>query len=202
MTTRSAYGATARSTITADLVRVDHLGVYNLTKAFQDYNNRLAQLRAGETSKSKILIAKFKSAEALDGWEVRQGTFRTQLLLNMMVGWMLSLSSLNLRELSFQVYTAPSESYVFTRGGYVELSKKLSLPLGSTLDRYEGLVLSVGGNGRSYVVILEAGPSSDMSQSKLYFATITTKTGFVIIYLQYIKCMILTCYVIREVMRC
>ena len=78
--------------------------------ALQDYNNRLAQLRAGETSKSKILIAKFKSAEALDGWEVRQGTFRTQLLLNMMVGWMLSLSSLNLRELSFQVYTAPSES--------------------------------------------------------------------------------------------
>lgn len=26
--------------------------------------------------------------------------------------------------------------YVFNRGGYVELSKKLSLPLGSTLDRY------------------------------------------------------------------
>lgn len=25
--------------------------------------------------------------------------------------------------------------YVFTRGGYVELSKRLSLPLGSTLDR-------------------------------------------------------------------
>jgi hypothetical protein len=25
--------------------------------------------------------------------------------------------------------------YVFTRGGYVELSKKLSLPLGRTLDR-------------------------------------------------------------------
>lgn len=29
------YCATARSTITADLTRVDHLGVYNLTKAFQ-----------------------------------------------------------------------------------------------------------------------------------------------------------------------
>lgn len=27
--------------------------------------------------------------------------------------------------------------YVFTRGGYVELSKKLSLPLGCTLDRYQ-----------------------------------------------------------------
>lgn len=29
------YCATARSTITADLFRVDHQGVYNITKAFQ-----------------------------------------------------------------------------------------------------------------------------------------------------------------------
>lgn len=29
------YCATARSTITGDLYRVDHLGVYNVTKAFQ-----------------------------------------------------------------------------------------------------------------------------------------------------------------------
>lgn len=41
----------------------------------QDYNNRLAQLRAGKSSKSKLLIAKFKSAESLDSWEVRQGTY-------------------------------------------------------------------------------------------------------------------------------
>lgn len=46
------------------------------------------------------------------------------------------------------------------------------------LVRYEGLVLSVGGNGRSYVLILEAGPSADRSQSKLYFARFSTKVGF------------------------
>ncbi|KAL4337691.1 hypothetical protein AHAS_Ahas12G0135500 [Arachis hypogaea] len=68
--------------------------------------------------------------------------------------------------------------YVFTRGGFMELSKKFSLPLGSTLDIYEGLVLSVGGNGRSYVLILEAGPLANPSQSKLYFARISTKVGF------------------------
>jgi hypothetical protein len=39
-------------------------------------------------------------------------------------------------------------------------------------------VLSVGGNGRSYVLILEAGPSADTTQSKLYFARISTKVGF------------------------
>lgn len=44
--------------------------------------------------------------------------------------------------------------------------------------RYEGLVFSVGGNGRSYLVILETGPSADTSQSTMYFARISTKIGF------------------------
>lgn len=60
----------------------------------------------------------------------------------------------------------------------MELSKKLSLPLGRSLDRYEGLLLSVGGNGRSYVLILEAGPPGDTSQSKMYFSRFNTKVGF------------------------
>ncbi|KAG8058075.1 hypothetical protein GUJ93_ZPchr0002g25444 [Zizania palustris] len=68
--------------------------------------------------------------------------------------------------------------FVFTRGGYVEVSKRISLPLGSTLDRYDGLLLSVGGNGRSYVIILETGPLADTSQSKKYFARMNTKVGF------------------------
>lgn len=166
------YCATARSSITGDLNRVDHLGVYNLTKAFQDYNNKLAQLRAGKSSKSKLLIAKFKSADSLNGWEVRQGTYFQDAVVAKYDGGM---------DAKFE-FTEDRDAvflgYVFTRGGYVELSKKLSLPLGSTLDRYEGLVFSVGGNGRSYVVILETGPSADTSQSTMYFARISTKVGF------------------------
>ncbi|KAG6581242.1 Protein HIGH CHLOROPHYLL FLUORESCENCE PHENOTYPE 173, chloroplastic, partial [Cucurbita argyrosperma subsp. sororia] len=166
------YCATARSTITADLFRVDHQGVYNITKAFQDYNNKLAQLRAGKSSKSKLLLAKFKSEESLNGWEVRQGTYFQDVVAAKYDGGM---------DAKFE-YTETGEAvfsgYVFTRGGYVELSTKLSLPLGSTLDRYEGLILSVGGNGRSYVLILEAGPSADTTQSKLYFSRFSTKAGF------------------------
>ncbi|CAK9318022.1 unnamed protein product [Citrullus colocynthis] len=166
------YCATARSTITADLFRVDHQGVYNITKAFQDYNNKLAQLRAGKSSKSKLLLAKFKSEESLNGWEVRQGTYFQDVVAAKYDGGM---------DAKFE-YTETGEAlfsgYVFTRGGYVELSTKLSLPLGSTLDRYEGIILSVGGNGRSYVLILEAGPSADTTQSKLYFSRFSTKAGF------------------------
>ncbi|XP_059304208.1 protein HIGH CHLOROPHYLL FLUORESCENCE PHENOTYPE 173, chloroplastic [Lycium ferocissimum] len=166
------YCATARSSITGDLIRVDHQGVYNLTKALQDYNNKLAQQRAGKSSKSKLLIAKFKSEDSLDGWEVRQGTYFQDAVVSKYDGGM---------DARFE-FTENGEAvfsgYVFTRGGYVDLSRKLSLPLGYTLDRYEGLVFSVGGNGRSYVVILEAGPSADTTQSKLYFARISTKAGF------------------------
>lgn len=46
------------------------------------------------------------------------------------------------------------------------------------ITRYEGIILSVGGNGRSYVLILEAGPSADTTQSKLYFSRFSTKAGF------------------------
>ena len=44
--------------------------------------------------------------------------------------------------------------------------------------RYDGLLLSVGGNGRSYVIILETGPLADTSQTKKYFARMNTKVGF------------------------
>lgn len=43
--------------------------------------------------------------------------------------------------LSLTLFT--SVGYVFTRGGYVELSKKLSLPLGRTLDRCVILSISM-----------------------------------------------------------
>ncbi|CAK9157165.1 unnamed protein product [Ilex paraguariensis] len=166
------YCATARSSITGDLNRVDHQGVYNLTKAFQDQNNKLAQLRAGKSSKSKLLLAKFKTADSLNGWDVRLGTYFQDEVAAKYDGGM--DAKFEFTESADAVFSG----YVFTRGGYVELSKQLSLPLGCTLDRYEGLLLSVGGNGRSYVLILEAGPSADTTQSKMYFARISTKVGF------------------------
>lgn len=49
--------------------------VTELTFVLQDYYNELAQLRAGKSSKSKLRIAKFKSAKSLNGWEVRQGSY-------------------------------------------------------------------------------------------------------------------------------
>lgn len=138
----------------------------------KDYNHKLAQMRAGRSSKSKLSIAKFNRPEALEGWEVQQGTYFTDLVSSKYDGGM--DAKFEFTETGNAVFSG----YVFTRGGYVELAKKLSLPLGLTLDRYEGLLLSIGGDGKGYIVILEAGPSGDTSQSKLYFARFTTRVGF------------------------
>jgi hypothetical protein len=41
----------------------------------QDYNHQLAQTRAGRSSKSKLLLAKFSQANAVEGWELREGLY-------------------------------------------------------------------------------------------------------------------------------
>jgi hypothetical protein len=43
----------------------------------QDYNHKLAQTRAGRSSKSKLLLAKFSQANAAEGWELREGLYFT-----------------------------------------------------------------------------------------------------------------------------
>ncbi|XP_050153941.1 uncharacterized protein LOC126628337 isoform X4 [Malus sylvestris] len=75
------------------------------TKAFQDYNNEMVQLRAGKSSKSKLTIVKFRTSESVDGWDssfVRGLTFRMWLLLSMMEEWMPSSNSLS-REMLFSL---------------------------------------------------------------------------------------------------
>ncbi|KAI4325185.1 hypothetical protein MLD38_030603 [Melastoma candidum] len=124
------YCATARTPITWDLFRVDHRSVYNIAKAlFQDYNHKLAQVQAGKSSNSKLLLAKFKSADSLDGWEVRMGTYFQDVLATKYDGGM--DAKFKFPETAQAVFS----DYVFSREDYVELSKKLQLPLDRTLDR-------------------------------------------------------------------
>lgn len=166
------FCAAARSTITGDLTRVDHQGVYNLSKAFQDYNHKLAQTRAGRSSKSKLLLAKFSQENAAEGWELREGLYFSDEIAGKYDGGM---------DAQFEVTedgNGTFSGYVFTRGGYVELAKRIALPPGLTLDRYEGLVLSVCGDGKAYTLLLETDPSEDDPEPRQYFIRFQTKTGY------------------------
>lgn len=165
------FCARARSNITVDLNRVDHLGVSYLSKAFQDYNHKMAQLRAGRSSKSKLLIAKFRQPNSTEGWTVRQGTHFTDDVAVKYDGGM---------DAQFEIGEGGAEfsGFVFTRGGYVEVAKKLEFPPGISLDRYEGLVLSVCGDGKMYSLILEACSMDDPSHKILYSARFSTRLGY------------------------
>nr|GFB29445.1 high chlorophyll fluorescence phenotype 173 [Tanacetum cinerariifolium] len=101
---------------------------------------------------------------------------RMKLPLNMMDEWTRNLNSARV-EMQFFRLCYFAIGYVYTRG-YVDLSTKLSLPLSSTLDRYEGLILLIGGNRRSYVLILESGPTTDASHNIQYISRISTKVRF------------------------
>uniref|UniRef100_A0A7I4F633 NAD(P)-binding domain-containing protein n=1 Tax=Physcomitrium patens TaxID=3218 RepID=A0A7I4F633_PHYPA len=166
------FCAGARSSITGDLSRVDHQGVYNLSKAFQDYNHKLAQTRAGRSSKSKLTIAKFSQATASEGWELREGFYFTDDVAGKYDGGM--DAQFEVGEDGNAVFTG----YVFTRGGYVELAKRISLPPGLTLDRYEVLVLSVCGDGKSYTLLVETDPSEDDPKCRQYFSRFPTRLGY------------------------
>lgn len=51
-------------------------------------------------------------------------------------------------------------------------------PLDVPLNRYEGLVLSVCGDGKTYTLLLETDPSEDDPEPRQYFTRFQTKMGF------------------------
>eukprot|EP00894_Picocystis_sp_ML_P002929 jgi/Pico_ML_1/53446/g3985.t1 len=59
----------SRSTITADLRRVDQEGVANLAKALIDLNHAKANKRAGKSAKSKLTLTKFSKDGEVDKWK-------------------------------------------------------------------------------------------------------------------------------------
>lgn len=46
------------------------------------------------------------------------------------------------------------------------------------MNRYEGLVLSVCGDGKAYTLLLETDPSEDDPQSRQYFTRFPTRLGY------------------------
>jgi len=55
---------------------------------------------------------------------------------------------------------------------------KLRIYLAVYLNRYEGLVLSVCGDGKAYTLLLETDPSEDDPQPRQYFTRFPTRLGY------------------------
>eukprot|EP00271_Cylindrocystis_brebissonii_P005442 TRINITY_DN17469_c0_g1_i1.p1 TRINITY_DN17469_c0_g1~~TRINITY_DN17469_c0_g1_i1.p1 ORF type:complete len:696 (-),score=87.41 TRINITY_DN17469_c0_g1_i1:454-2541(-) len=169
------FCARARSGLTADMVRVEQQGVDNLARAFLDHNHRLAERRRGRSAKSKLTIAKFSRPEQQEGWELREGSTSRETIIDPQFDGGMDA------ELEFtEKGTAVFKGYVFTRGGYVEAAYTLALPEGTQLGRYEGLLLNLIGDGRSYQLLLTTGEYREDGSyvSCEYFVRFTTRLGY------------------------
>ncbi|CAI7828114.1 unnamed protein product [Closterium sp. NIES-54] len=119
------FCASARSAMAADLQRVDHMGVVNLSKAFLDYNHHLAQRRAGRSSKSKALVLRLSKERFQEGWELGEGrTIKDDIDLRYGAGMDAEFS---ITEDGRGVFSG----YVFTRGGWLmsDVIPPLAIPL-------------------------------------------------------------------------
>ncbi|CAI7745318.1 unnamed protein product [Closterium sp. NIES-54] len=142
------FCASARSAMAADLQRVDHMGVVNLSKAFLDYNHHLAQRRAGRSSKSKALVLRLSKERFQEGWELGEGrTIKDDIDLRYGAGMDAEFS---ITEDGRGVFSG----YVFTRGGYVEAKRRIKLPEGLSFGRFEGLVFRFVSDGKPYSLVL------------------------------------------------
>lgn len=164
------YCARARTTIASDLLRVEQQGVDNLARAFLDYNHILATRRSGRSPKCKIAIGRFKRPEQQEGWELREGTVQ--------MGDMDYVYDAGMdADLEFtEKGTGLFKGYVYTRNSYVELARNITLPDGMGLDRFEGILMSAIGDGKSYQMVLET-DVDDNGESMQYGAKFPTKLG-------------------------
>lgn len=156
------FCAGTRSTDPQALALVNHLGVGNLAKAMLDNNNKLAQRRLGRSAKNKLPIVRFGRADSLDGWQLREGHAAPP-------------QDVNSTDAAFEVNEAGSgvfSGFVYSKGSHVEIARRIALPSGQSLDRYEGLVARVAGDGKPYSMLLET------SDGGTYFARFTTKEGW------------------------
>eukprot|EP00899_Mesostigma_viride_P020143 jgi/Mesvir1/2812/Mv13914-RA.1 len=158
----------AKTFLTAELNRVDHEGVRNLAKAFQDYNNTKALRRAGKSSKSKLRLFDFNRQEAVDAWRIVQAEARPS---EMDLGGTRDRVSFAMSE---KGAGAVFSGTVYSRGRPVEITSPLKLP--ATVNGFEAMVMRVCGDGKPYNVVLYA--QAEDGQTYEYMARFNTRQGY------------------------
>lgn len=178
------YCAGARSTATADLYRVEQLGVYNLTKALQDQNNYAAQKRAGTSfkSKRKILAHKKKDGPEQDIWEAKVQHKSTVTGLSVLSG--ADRSDVRVNDKGYIQFS----STVNSRGASAEMIANLPSDVIPNLIRYDGFVLRVCGDGKPYQVQIHCKPSdtdAETTDEQVYTARFNSRMGWQTVRLPY-----------------
>lgn len=169
--------AAARTTLLADLSRVDEGGVANLARAFQDARNAAARKAGSLAPSSKVDVADFSKEEYHPLWDVEHvGPPESELTKTGYYAKTRRRAVDRARD-SAEAYITEADTLVFegavySRDGYAEVGAPLELPHGGSLEGAEGLLLRVMGDGQSYSAVIETVTGAT------YFAKFTTRLGY------------------------
>lgn len=174
------YCSTARSTLTADLTRVDDEGVSILARALQDARNAEARKSGSLAPTSKVDVADFKNEAYHPFWDIEHIGPRQEDLEKK--GYFAqnrrrAADRAKARDCA-EAYIDESDSLVFegsvySRDGYAQVGATVNaLPHGKDLKNTEGLLMRVLGDGQQYSVVVET------KDGDSYTAKVTTRQGF------------------------
>mmetsp|Transcript_33192 Transcript_33192/g.59421 ORF Transcript_33192/g.59421 Transcript_33192/m.59421 type:complete len:600 (-) Transcript_33192:493-2292(-) len=160
------YCASARSTFTGDLSRVDHTGVANVVKALQDqYNMRAVAGGKTKSNRAKPVIAEFKKEVHADAWTIEHVGPANETLSTRALNRGQDYASAKKNDKNL-VFTGA----VYSRTGYAEVGAQVDGQ--NLLSNTDGILMRILGDGSPYTCLLET------SSGQKYSSRFNTKQGF------------------------
>ena len=168
----------ARTTLTADLNRVDDTGVSNLARAFLDARNAAARRTGAVAPSTKIDVADFEKESYHPLWDVEHVGPPDQDLAK--TGYFAQSRRRNVERArdSAEAFIDEDDALIFegavySRDGYAQVGAPLhELPHGATLGGTEGLLIRLKGDAHQYTAVVET------TDGKAYGTTFLTRTGY------------------------
>ncbi|KAL4853981.1 Glutamate-1-semialdehyde 2 [Chlorella vulgaris] len=169
----------ARSTITADLSRVEEQGVSNLAAAFMDAQNSCARREGRLASVAKREVVDFKHERYHDAWDIRtvgKPVEEVNASEKAGKGRRRAAERARARDVA-ECYINEDDNLVFegavySRGGMAEVGAQLQLPPSQTLHGCEGVVLRTRADEHAYTCVLRT------SSGGQYGAKFNTRPGY------------------------
>ncbi|KAL4433778.1 hypothetical protein ABPG75_000219 [Micractinium tetrahymenae] len=166
----------ARSTITADLSRVEEQGVANLARALLDAQNARARREGRLAPTAKRELADFRREEHHEAWDIVSVGPPQAEEEPKSKGRRRAAERARARD-SAECYINKDDNLVFegavySRGGSAEVGAPLQLPAGESLQGAEGLVLRLRSDEHAYTCVLRA------AGGMLYTNRFGTRTGY------------------------
>lgn len=154
------FCAAARSTLTADLNRVDADGVGMLVRAIQDVRNAEARREGSLARSAKVEIADFKNVDCQEAWDIdhvgppsedleKTGFYAERR--RKALGQARDTANAIISEDDFLVF----EGAVYSRDGYATVSAMLDDDLRSSIASCDGFVMRLLGDQQTYSLVVE-----------------------------------------------